>query len=101
MSFRDHLRKQVATAAEIERAQPAAAVYLPNALFFVAGTNQYFTEWSLAYLQHNFYADTWLTEDEFGAARILKAVKGGESDSVLGKQQLIGAILVRKPTSAP
>jgi 4-amino-4-deoxy-L-arabinose transferase-like glycosyltransferase len=93
--------KQVATAAEIERAQPAAAVYLPNALFFVAGTNQYFTEWSLAYLQHNFYADTWLTEDEFGAARILKAVKGGESDSVLGKQQLIGAILVRKPTSAP
>jgi hypothetical protein len=93
--------KQVATAAEIERAQPAAAVYLPNALFFVAGTNQYFTEWSLAYLQHNFYTDTWLTADEFGAARILKAVAGGEPDSLPSEQRLIGAILVRKPTSAP
>jgi hypothetical protein len=93
--------RQMAAAKEIERAQPLAAVYLPNALFFVSGTDQFFTQWSLSYLQDNFYADTWLIAGELGAARILKAVKGGESDSVLGKQQLIGAILVRKPTSAP
>jgi hypothetical protein len=93
--------KQMAAATEVEDAQPSTAVYLPNALFFVAGTDQYFTEWSLSYLQDNFYTATWLTADEFGAARILKVATGGKSDSFPTGQQLIGAILVRKPTSAP
>ncbi len=93
--------KQMATVTEIERAQPSTAVYLPNALFFVAGTDQYFTRWSLSYLQDNFYTDTWLIADEFGGARILKVATSGESDSFPTGQQLIGAILVRKPTSAP
>ena len=91
----------MATVTEIERAQPSTAVYLPNALFFTAGTDQYFTRWSLSYLQDNFYTDTWLIADEFGGARILKVATSGESDSFPTGQQLIGAILVRKPTSAP
>jgi hypothetical protein len=93
--------KQMATAAEIEHAQPSAGVYLPNALFFVAGTDQYFTEWSLSYLQDNFYTDTWLTADEFGATRILQVTTDGRSDPFPAGQQLIGAILVRKPPHAP
>ena len=73
--------KQIATAAEIERAQPSTAVYLPNALFFVTGSEQYFTQWSLAYMQDDFYPDTWLTADEFGATRILQVANDGKSDS--------------------
>jgi hypothetical protein len=93
--------KQIATAVEIERAQPSTAVYLPNALFFVTGSEQYFTQWSLSYMQDDFYADTWLTADEFGATRILRVANGGKSDSPPAREQLIGAILVRKPGIFP
>jgi dolichyl-phosphate-mannose-protein mannosyltransferase len=93
--------KQLAAVREVEHAQPSTAVYLPNALFFAAGTDQYFTEWSLSYLRDNFYTDTWLTADESGAARILKVTGAENSDSFAAGQQLIGAILVRKPTDAP
>jgi hypothetical protein len=92
--------KQTAAAAEIERAQPSTAVYLPNALFFVGVTDQYFTDWSVSYLRDNFYAYTWLTTDEFGATRILQVAAGGDSDSLPRGQQLIGAILVRNPAAA-
>jgi hypothetical protein len=93
--------KQIAAATEIEHAQPSTAVYLPNALFFVSGTDQYFTEWSVSYLKDNFYTDTWLTADEFGATHILQVTTDGRSDSFPAGQQLIGAILVRKPPNAP
>jgi hypothetical protein len=92
---------QIATAKEIERAQPLAAVYVPNALFFVSGTDQFFTQWSLSYLQDNFYADTWLAADEFGAASILKATTDSGSDPLLTGRKFIGALLLRKPTSTP
>jgi hypothetical protein len=36
-----------------------------------------------------------------GAARILKATTDGGSDSLITGEKLIGALLVRKPTSAP
>jgi hypothetical protein len=99
--YKNAREKQMAAAKEIERAQPSAAVYLPNALFFVSGTDHYFTQWSLSYLQDNFYADTLLTADELGAARILRATTQSGSDSLSTEGQLIGALLVRKPTSAP
>jgi hypothetical protein len=92
--------RQMAAVSEIERAQPATAVYLPNALFFVSGTDQYFTQRSMSYLQENFYADTWLIADQFGNTRIVTAASGEEPDSFRPDQQLIGAILVRKPASA-
>ncbi len=93
--------KQIAAATEVEQAQPSTAVYLPNALFFLSGTDQYFTEWSVSYLKENFYTDTWLTADQFGATRILQVTTDGRSDSFPAGQQLIGAILVRKPPNAP
>jgi hypothetical protein len=93
--------RQMAAAKEIERAQPLAAVYLPNALFFVSGTDQFFTQWSLSYLQDNFYADTWLIAGELGAARTLKATTDSGPDALSTERKLIGALLVRKPTSTP
>jgi len=73
---------------------------MPNAMFFVSGNDQFFTEWSLSYLQDNFYTDTWLIAGEFGAARILTAPANGNFDSFPTEEQLIGAILVRKPNGA-
>jgi hypothetical protein len=93
--------KQTAAAIEIEHARPSTAVYLPNALFFVSGTDQYFTQWSMSYLQENFYADTWLIADEFSAARIESVAPGREADPLTAGEQRIGAILVRKLISAP
>ena len=93
--------KQTTAAIEIEHARPSTAVYLPNALFFVSGTDQYFTQWSMSYLQENFYADTWLIADEFSAARIERVAFGREADPLTAGEQLIGAILVRKLISAP
>ncbi len=93
--------KQTAAAMEIEHARPSTAVYLPNALFFVSGTDQYFTQWSMSYLQENFYADTWLIAYEFSEARMERAAPGRAADPVNAGQQLVGAILVRKLTSAP
>jgi hypothetical protein len=77
------------------------AAYLPNALFFVPGTDQYFTQWSMSYLQENFYADTWLIADELGEARIETVAPGREGNPLPAGQQLIGAILTRKLTSPP
>jgi hypothetical protein len=93
--------KQIAAAAEIERAEPSTAVYFPNMLFFVPGTDQYFTQWSLSYMQANFYVDTWLKADESGGAQILEATTDAKSDSFAGKEQTIGAILVRNPAVEP
>jgi hypothetical protein len=93
--------KQTAAAMEIEHARPSTAVYLPNALFFVSGTDQYFTQWSMSYLQENFYADTWLIAYEFSEARMERAAPGRAADPLGAGQQFIGAILVRELTSAP
>jgi 4-amino-4-deoxy-L-arabinose transferase-like glycosyltransferase len=92
--------KQMAAATEIERARPSAAVYMPNALFFVSGTDQYFTQWSLWYLHDNFYPDAQLIADEFGAARVENVASGETMDFFPTGQQIMGVILVRKRTSA-
>jgi len=93
--------KQTTAAMEIEHARPSTAVYLPNALFFVSGTDQYFTQWSMSYLQENFYADTWLIAYEVSEARMERAAPGRAADPLGAGQQFIGAILVRELTSAP
>jgi hypothetical protein len=91
-------QKQAAAAAEIERAEPPSAVYVPNMLFFASGTDQYFTQWALSYVQKNFYLDTWLKADESGGAELMEATTDSKSESVPAGEQMIGAILVRNPT---
>jgi hypothetical protein len=93
--------KQIAAAAEIERAEPQTVVYFPNSLFFVPGTDQHFTQWSISHMQENFYVDTWLKADESGGAQILSATTDSESDSLRAGEQMIGAILVRNPIVEP
>ena len=83
--------KQIAAADEIQRAAPAAAVYVPNDLFFNPGSDQYFTEWSLSYLEQNFYPDTWLIKESPTVAQLVRA----EPDSP-APERFLGAILVRK-----
>ena len=93
--YRNALEKQKAAADEILRAQPSAAVYLPNNLFFAPGSEQYFTRWSLSYLKKDFDADTLLTKDASGTPHIVSA------PSPPPGQRVLGAILVKKAWQYP
>jgi len=73
--YRDALEKQRASAAEVMTAKPAAAVYLPNNLFFLPGTEQFFTNWTNRYLAENFYPDSFPTMDSAGVAHRLILLK--------------------------
>ncbi len=93
--YRNAREKQMAAADEIQRASPAGAVYVPNDLFFNPGSDQYFTDWSLSYLEQNFYPDTWLIKQSPTTAQIVRAEPNSPAPS-----QVLGAILVKK-ASAP
>lgn len=93
--YRNAREKQIAAADEIQRVAPAAAVYVPNDLFFNPGSDQYFTDWSLSYLQQNFYPDTWLIKQSPAIAQIVRAEPNSPAP-----ERFLGAILVKKP-SAP
>jgi len=89
--YRNVREKQIATTEEIQRNSPAAAVYVPNGLFFSAGTDQFFTEWSLSYLKANFEVDTWLVKETETTAGLVPA----RSD-LPPPHQLLGAIFVKR-----
>ena len=89
--YRSAREKQIAAADEIQRAAPAAAVYVPNDLFFNPASDQYFTEWSLSYLEQHFYPDTWLIKESPTVAQLVRA----ERDSP-APERFLGAILVKK-----
>ena len=89
--YRNAREKQIAAADEIQRAAPAAAVYVPNDLFFNPGSDQYFTEWGLSYLEQNFYPDTWLIKESPMVAQLVRA----ERDSP-APERFLGAILVKR-----
>ena len=90
--YRNAREKQIAAADEIQRATPAAAVYVPNDLFFSPGSDQYFTDWSLFYLQQNFYSDTWLIKQSPTMAQIMRA----EPNSSAPPEGVLGALFVKK-----
>jgi hypothetical protein len=89
--YRNARQKQIAAVDEIQRVAPTAAAYVPNDLFFNPGNDQYFTEWSLSYLQQNFYPDTWLIKQSPTTAQVVRA----EANST-EPERFLGAILVRK-----
>lgn len=93
-TYRDALAKQIATANEISANRPAAALYLPNQLFFMPGSEQYFTRWSQSYLRDNFRADTCLTIDPDGDLHVISGTRNQEP-SVPDGQQVVGIVLVR------
>jgi 4-amino-4-deoxy-L-arabinose transferase-like glycosyltransferase len=89
--YRNAREKQIAAADEIQRIAPAAAVYVPNDLFFNPGSDQYFTDWSLSYLQQNFQPDTWLIKQSPTTAQIVRAEPNSPEP-----ERFLGAILVKK-----
>ena len=89
--YRNAREKQIAAADEIQRAGPMAAVYVPNALFFNPGTDQYFSDWTLSYLDQNFYPDTWLIQQSPTTAQIVRA-----EPKLPAPERFLGAILVKK-----
>jgi hypothetical protein len=91
--YRNIREKQIAAADEIHRAAPVSAVYVPNALFFNPGSDQYFTEWSLSYLAESFSPDTWLIKETQSTASIVPA----RSD-LPPPRNLLGAIFIKKAT---
>ena len=89
--YRNAREKQIAAAEEIQRDDPAAAVYVPNDLFFDPASDQYFTDWSISYLEQNFVPDTWLIKDSPATAQIVRA-----APNLPAPERFLGAILVRK-----
>jgi hypothetical protein len=89
--YRNAREKQIAAADEIQRTRPAAAVYVPNDLFFNPGSDQYFTEWSLSYLEENFSPDTWLIHETETSAAIVPV-----RPDLPPPHQLLAAIFVKK-----
>lgn len=89
--YRNAHEKQIAAADEIQRAAPAAAIYVPNDLFFNPSSDQYFTDWSFSYMQQNFYPDTWLVKQSPTTAQILRAEPNSPEP-----ERFLGAILVKK-----
>jgi hypothetical protein len=92
--YRNVREKQIAAADEIRRGEPAAAVYVPNGLFFSPGTDQYFTEWSLSYFQKNFLPDTWLIKETEDRAGLVPA-----RPDLPPPHNLLGAIFIKKPAT--
>jgi hypothetical protein len=99
--YGDAREKQLAAAAEVERAEPPTVVYFPNLLFFTSGTDQYFTDWSRSYMEKNFYVDTLLIAGEFGTAQMLNVARDVQSDVSAAREAVIGALLVRRSHETP
>jgi len=88
--YRNSLRLQRAATEEITQNKPAAAVFIPNRLFLLAGSEQFFTPWSYSYLRTNYRTDAYLALDP-----------GGEVQTVPGSvlpagYQMMASLLVRK-----
>ena len=90
--YRNIREKQIAATNEIQRNSPSAIVYAPNGLFFSAGSDQYFTEWSLSYLEKHFLPDTWLIRETETRASIVPA-----RADLPAPPGWLGAIFLKKP----
>ena len=89
--YRNIREKQIATTEEIQQNAPGAAFYVPNELFFSAGTDQFFTEWSLSYFKEHFAVDTWLIKETETRAALVAAWP-----NLPPPHNLLGAIFVKK-----
>jgi hypothetical protein len=89
--FEDAQEKQLAASLEIAKAQPAAAFYLPDPIFFAPHIEDYLKNWGFDYLHRNFQADRWLEKDAAGAYHVLPAIKEAATPT-----NVVAEILVRK-----
>lgn len=93
--YKDARIRQMLTAGEVADARPAAALYLPNNLFFMPGTEQFLTGWTRSYLQTNFNPSVYLTVDPEGNGRLISS---GDTQALADPpgQQIAGMLGVRK-----
>jgi hypothetical protein len=61
--YEDALEKQQETVREIIASRPAVAIHSPNTLFYVPGSEQYFTRWTESFLTRNYVAQAFITPD--------------------------------------
>jgi hypothetical protein len=92
--YRDARERQIAVAKEIVHARPTAALYLPNGLFYMPGTEQFLNQWSLSYLETEFSPYAYLTVDQVGIGHII-STDNNRVLSVPQGQQKIAVVSVR------
>jgi hypothetical protein len=93
--YRDAREKQIAATKEISLNRPAAAVYLPNDLLFLSGSEQFFTQWSHSYLRENFHVVEYLTLNQAGTTHIISGSDTQEPSFPHGKH-IISVTFLRK-----
>ena len=93
-SYADADSLQRKTADEVAASRPAAALYLPNEMFFSDGNDQYFTRWSKAYLKQGFHIDTYLAIDAYNIAHLVPA-SSSEVPELSKAGRFCGALFVR------
>ncbi len=70
-------------------------MWLPNKLFFLPGSEQFFTGWTQSYLRENFRIDAYFTANQDGTTDIIPGT-GQQEPSVPDGQAVIGTTFVRK-----
>jgi hypothetical protein len=95
-AYADAHELQLKTSEEVAASRPAAALYLPDAMFFDAGNDQYFTGWSKEYLRRNFHVDSYLPMDVGGISSVIP-VTSKELGAVARTVPFYGALFVRNP----
>jgi hypothetical protein len=93
--YRNAGERQMAAAREISLNQPAAAGWFPNQLFFLPGSEQFFTGWTQSYLRENFRIDAYFTANQDGTTDIITGT-GHQEPAAPDAQAVIGATFVRK-----
>ena len=93
--YRNARERQMAATREISLNQPAAAVWFPNQLFFLPGSEQFFTEWTQSYLRENFRIDAYFTANHDGTTDIITGT-GRQEPSAPDGQAVISATFLRK-----
>jgi hypothetical protein len=92
--YSDAKTRQMQTADEVSASHPAAALYLPNGLFFSPGSEQFFTKWSQAYFRDNFRVDTFLAMDQSAVIQLVP-VTAIQQAPASDDRRIAGALLVR------
>jgi hypothetical protein len=93
--WEDALERQHQVAQEIREASPAAILFMPNAIFFAKGNEQYLTRWLQKYLDENYRLHATVSAGETAEIAIQRA-KHGAARPLEGKTPY-GWLLLRNP----
>jgi Dolichyl-phosphate-mannose-protein mannosyltransferase len=92
--YSDAKARQMETSDEVSANQPAAALLLPNGLFYSPDSEQYFTKWTQTYLHDNFHVDTYLMIDQSDVVHLVPNTSNQALPAPDG-QRITGILFVR------